>query len=157
MLSFAGRVAFAGYDGRASLCWVQEFRDDDRPTVCIATEIPSNPGTGIAAIPERLAMAFCGSRNIDVETLLWIEHHLGTPESYQAPRSCRVFDRERFVRVDFATTPDPATGTPILHTPVRYPLDPAGVRRLVRGYFAWPPERAALVSATSWATSDSPL
>lgn len=70
---FQGYFSFTGYNGTRSRCRLRVFDQPDRPTVAIATELATNPGTSIVHACESLAMEVCRRFGIEPDTLVWIE------------------------------------------------------------------------------------
>jgi hypothetical protein len=82
--------SFAGYHCRPAHCHLRVYVHPDRPTVVIASELASNPGTSITNRAEHLATLVCHTARIDPDTMVWIEHY---------PTDWRP---ERFSLVEFA-------------------------------------------------------
>ncbi len=82
---------YAGYFARPAHCRLRVYTHPDRPTVIIATEVPTNPGTSITNRVEHLATLVIRASGIDPEGCIWIEHYPAGPRPLP----------ERFAIVEF--------------------------------------------------------
>jgi hypothetical protein len=99
-LVFDEEQKFGGYFGDPARCRLRIYAVPGQRAVCIATELPDNPGTSITDRAEGLAtIAFCIAIlqfRASEDGIVWIEHHPGRPDD-----PIEAFRQDLYSRVKF--------------------------------------------------------
>jgi len=113
------RYSFFGMHGYPSLCHLRVYvpvpREAKQVLIVLVTQHPDNPGTSITNFAEELAAEVWKLLECPTE-MVWIENYEASSTGTFRQPGDWLLD-ERFLRIEFETTPHVGGGTPLFSCP----------------------------------------